>query len=113
MPPGGFPGPSQQRVGEPPGPTGTSLGHTWALQVQIWGQLGVNWFFPHRETLFFGGQLGQLGPILNQLGAHLVHLGINFAQVSQHEPTWSELEPTWRPKQALRETKKCKLQTDL
>ena len=36
MPPGRFPGPSQQRVGEPPGPTGTSLGHTWAQLEPTW-----------------------------------------------------------------------------
>ena len=92
MPPGGFPGPSQQRVGEPPGPTGTSLGHTWALQVQIWGQLGVNWFFPHWETLFFGGQLGTK---LTHLEPSWCQLGSTWTPICSSKPTWANLERTW------------------
>ena len=65
---------------------------TWALQVQIWGQLGVNWFFPHWETLFFGGQLGTK---LTHLEPSWCQLGSTWTPICSSKPTWANLERTW------------------
>ena len=65
---------------------------TWALQQQIWGQLGTNCFFPHSETFFLGGQLGtkltHLEPTWRQLGS-------SWPQICSSKPTWANLERTW------------------
>ena len=65
---------------------------TLALEEQIWGQLGTNWFFPHSETLFLGGQFGtkltHLEPTWRQLGS-------SWPQICSSKPTWANLERTW------------------
>ena len=65
---------------------------TWALQVQIWGQLGVNRFFPHWETPFFGGQLGTK---LTHLEPNWCQLGSTWTPICSSKPTWANLERTW------------------
>ena len=65
---------------------------TWALQEQIWGQLGTNWFFPHSETLFLGGQLGTK---LTHLEPSWCQLGSTWTPSCSSKPTWANLERTW------------------
>ena len=86
---------------------------TLALQEQIWGQLGVNRFFPHWETLFFGGQLGKK---FTHLEPSWCQLGSTWIPFCLSKPTWANLEWTWanlETQTSIKSNKKCKLQTDL
>ena len=78
---------------------------TLPLQEQIWGQLGVNWFFPHRETLFFGGQLGTK---LTHLEPSWCQLGSTWTPICSSKPTWADLERTWANLETQRGIKRNK-----
>ena len=99
---GGGPGPTQTRH---PG-IGTNIASTWVDLEPTCPQHGPN----------MSQHGANLGPPWTQLEPTWSQLGSTWAQICSSKPTWANLEPTWGNLEAqkpLRETKKCKMQTDL